>query len=38
MTEMHHFGDEVRLYIVTGAKIETPELHRFQNPAAQFRM
>ena len=33
-----HFGQDFWLYIVTGAKTETPELHRIQNPAAQFRV
>lgn len=33
-----HFGDDFWLYIVTGAKTDAPELHRIQNPAAQFRM
>jgi len=33
-----HFGADFWLYIVTGAKTETPELHRIQNPAGQFRM
>ena len=33
-----HFGEDFWLYIVTGAKTETPELHRIQNPAGQFRM
>ncbi len=33
-----HFGADFWLYIVTGAKTATPELHRVQNPAGQFRM
>ncbi len=33
-----HFGESFWLYIVTGAKTEAPELHRIQNPAAQFRV
>ena len=33
-----HFGENFWLYIVTGAKTERPELHRIQNPAAQFHV
>ncbi|MBN1259367.1 MAG: DUF3883 domain-containing protein [Anaerolineae bacterium] len=33
-----HFGADFWLYIVTGAKTATPELHRIQNPAGQFRV
>lgn len=33
-----HFGEKFWIYVVTGAKTETPELHTIKNPAAQFRM
>jgi hypothetical protein len=38
-----HFGEGYWLYVVTGAKDSAPqaagpELHRIQNPAAQFRV
>jgi hypothetical protein len=33
-----HFGEDFWLYVVTGAKTKEPELHRIQNPAAQFRV
>ena len=33
-----HFGAQFWLYVVTGTKTGKPELHRIQNPAAQFRM
>lgn len=33
-----HFGENFWLYIVTGAKTESPKLHRIQDPADQFRL
>ena len=38
MTEMHHFGDEVWLHTVIGAKTDSPESHRIQSPNGQSRM
>jgi len=35
---MFQISKDFWLYIVTGAKTSTPELHRIRNPASQFRM
>jgi hypothetical protein len=32
-----HFGEKFWLYIVTEAGTDEPELHRIQDPAADFR-
>jgi hypothetical protein len=36
--EVLHFGEQFWLYVLTGAKTETPELHRIPNPATLFRV
>ena len=32
-----HFDDKFRLYVVTDAGSEMPQVHRIHNPAAYFR-